>query len=286
MNQLAPKHSICKQCSKEFKQTSKTYVKRYCSRSCSNTGRVCKKTTQSIETRRLKAKEYATRRRRVCKFCGCSVLRRAVCVGCKPYSRQINTLRYFGFNISTIKTAGFVSEVLRIHHYMTEEYMTGKSLNQICNEHAYPQVYALSVFYRRHLKVAIRGSRDAALLSIKRNGRPQPVNPASKYLHGWHTTYTGRKAYYRSSYELDYFKQLDAQQIDYQSEPFSVKYFDSQHDIERTAIPDVFIPSTNTIVEIKSTWTYNKQQMKDRFLAFRAAGYNTKLILNKQEVLV
>ena len=54
---------------------------------------------------------------------------------------------------------------------------------------------------------------------------------------------------------------------------------------ERVAIPDFYLPRTNEIVEIKSTWTYNKQEMNDKFEAYRNLGYIPKLILDRKEVL-
>lgn len=52
----------------------------------------------------------------------------------------------------------------------------------------------------------------------------------------------------------------------------------------RVAIPDFYIPSTNTIVEIKSTYTLDVQNMKDKVKKYKELGYDFKLILNHQEV--
>ena len=46
----------------------------------------------------------------------------------------------------------------------------------------------------------------------------------------------------------------------------------------RVAIPDFYIPSLNMIVEIKSCWTYDEQNMKDRVKAYKKLGYNFKLV--------
>ena len=87
----------------------------------------------------------------------------------------------------------------------------------------------------------------------------------------------------RSSYELDYAKQLDEQQIDYEVEFKHIKYWDSQKEEYRCAIPDFYLPETNTIVEIKSDYTLDIQNMKDKFKAYKELGYNTKLICEHKE---
>ena len=62
-----------------------------------------------------------------------------------------------------------------------------------------------------------------------------------------------------------------------------IKYWDSQRNEYRCAIPDFYIPSTNTIVEIKSSWTLDEQNMKDKIKVYKELGYNTKLICDYKE---
>ena len=42
--------------------------------------------------------------------------------------------------------------------------------------------------------------------------------------------------------------------------------------------PDFYIPKYNQIIEIKGYWTYNRQNMLDKFLSYKNNGYNYKLI--------
>ena len=103
---------------------------------------------------------------------------------------------------------------------------------------------------------------------------------------GYHITWNNKEVYLRSSYELDYAKELDKQQIDYEVECFHIKYWDSQLHKYRCAIPDFYIPSTNTIVEIKSFWTYDKQNMIDKKKSYIENGYNFQLYLeHKLEII-
>ena len=60
-------------------------------------------------------------------------------------------------------------------------------------------------------------------------------------------------------------------------------YYDSINKENKIAIPDFYIPSTNTIVEIKSNYTLNVQNMLDKKLAYENAGYKFKLILEHKE---
>ena len=102
---------------------------------------------------------------------------------------------------------------------------------------------------------------------------------------GHHTTWEGLDIYYRSSYELEYAQYLDRCKVPYRVENLRIRYFDTQKSKERVAIPDFYLPRTNEIVEIKSTWTYNKQEMNDKFEAYRNLGYIPKLILDRKDVL-
>lgn len=105
-----------------------------------------------------------------------------------------------------------------------------------------------------------------------------------QYKHGWHETWEGKKAYYRSSYELEFAQELDKQRIPYEMESQKIRYFDTEKKVERTAIPDFYLPETNELVEIKSIHTYGEQNMKDRFKAYREHGFKPKLYLERKEL--
>ena len=46
-----------------------------------------------------------------------------------------------------------------------------------------------------------------------------------------------------------------------------------------------YVPSLNMIVEIKSSYTLDLQNIKDKFKAYRKLGFETKLIVDKKEFL-
>jgi hypothetical protein len=88
----------------------------------------------------------------------------------------------------------------------------------------------------------------------------------------------------RSSYESDYASYLDKNKIVYEVESLRINYYDSQERKERIAIPDFYLPESNTIVEIKSSWTLDVINMIDKVKAYKENGYNFKLILEHKEV--
>ncbi len=100
----------------------------------------------------------------------------------------------------------------------------------------------------------------------------------------WHTTWTGENVFLRSSYETDYANYLDENQISYSVEELRIEYYDSQQDKTRVAIPDFYLTSTNEIVEIKSDYTLDIQEMLDKFKAYKDSGYIPKLVLEGKEV--
>ena len=105
-----------------------------------------------------------------------------------------------------------------------------------------------------------------------------------KFHKEWHKTWDGKEFYLRSSYESEYANYLDNNHIKYEVENLRIKYFDTSSNEYRCAIPDFYLCETNTIVEIKSSWTLDIQEMKDKVKAYKELGYNFKLILNHSEV--
>ena len=75
---------------------------------------------------------------------------------------------------------------------------------------------------------------------------------------------------------------LDKQHIDYEVESLRIEYYDNTKKCYRIAIPDSYIPSTNTIVEIKSNYTLDIENMKDKKKSYEQLGYNFKLIVDNK----
>jgi len=99
------------------------------------------------------------------------------------------------------------------------------------------------------------------------------------YKSGHHITWDNRNVHYRSSYELDHYKKMDQEKIYYVVEKLRLPYYDTQKKKERIAIPDIYIPKDNMLIEIKSKWTMDEINWEDRLKVYKRAGYKVKLII-------
>lgn len=194
-----------------------------------------------------------------------------------------NLIKYFGFNQNKLKTIDVEKEYERIaavlyHLYHDEQ----KSYSDIAKIFNYPGNAGNLTKVFQKLDIPTRSFSEAGLLAVYNGKHKIYTNP--KYKHGWHTTWNGKEVYLRSSYEFNYALELDNKQINYEVESLKIKYFDTQKNQLRCAIPDFYLPDTNEIIEIKSIWTLDKQNMIDRFIAFKELGYNCKCICDGEEI--
>lgn len=125
-------------------------------------------------------------------------------------------------------------------------------------------------------------SQTFAIINNRSNNIPNGEKFTAK--QGWHITWDNHKVYLRSSYELEFAKMLDEQKIHYEVECLRIKYFDTQKSGYRIAVPDFYIPSTNTIIEVKSHYWYDEINISDRYKEFKALGFNFELFLDKKLV--
>lgn len=96
-------------------------------------------------------------------------------------------------------------------------------------------------------------------------------------------SWEGKTYFLRSSFETEYANYLDRNHIKYDVEKIRIKYFDTQLNKERIAIPDFYLPEYNTLVEIKSSYTIDVQNLKDKFKSYEKLGYKVKLIYDHKE---
>lgn len=203
---------------------------------------------------------------------------------CKTHNiQQINNLiKYFGFDKTKLGTLEVENEFNKIKETFEYLYIDQKmSMVEIGNMFNYKHTNNLSKIFK-YMNIN-RRTRAQIQFNAYLTGR-HDVYTRPKYCQEWHTTWNGKDVFLRSSYEIDYAKELDNQQIDYDVECLRIKYWDSQQQKYRCAIPDFYIPSQNLIVEIKSIWTLDIYNMKDKFKAFQELGYNTKLICDKIDI--
>lgn len=100
----------------------------------------------------------------------------------------------------------------------------------------------------------------------------------------YHTSWFGEIFYLRSSYEEEYAKILDSQKIKYFVEHIRIKYFDKDQNKYRVAVPDFFLPFTNTLVEVKADYWLDIDNMIKKKEAYLALGYKLDLYLDHKLV--
>lgn len=242
-------------------------------------------TSNSKVVKKLKIQKYE--RYIKCPICGRQHLIYTFCENnfCKHHNHQQfrSLIKYFGFDKSKLGTFEVENEFNRIKDILYNLYwIDGKSSTEICKIYNYPNIGNLTAKVFKYLEIPSKNCKYA----IKENyftGRETPSS-SNNFKQQWHTTWNNKEVFLRSSYELDYAKELDEQHIDYEVEFKHIKYWDSQKQEYRCAIPDFYIPSQNLIVEIKSSYTLNKQNMIDKKNTYLDLGYKFKLICDYKEL--
>lgn len=300
---------ICENCGKEHDGSygSGRFCSKFCANSfsrknidksktklvkCIDCGNLFETKSTSLQRRCPKCKDIYIRSHYVrrCPICGQEHYKYDKCNNefCKRHSYQQfkSLIKYFAFNKDKYGTLEVENEFNRIRNIIYDLYWKKhKSSAQICKIYNYPSVSNLTNKIFNYLEIPHKDCKYA----VKENYIENRLNVGQEsenyqYKHGWHTTWNNKKVYLRSSYEFDYAKHLDDHQIDYQVESLHIEYFDSQKQESRCAIPDFYIPSKNLIVEIKSNYTLDKQNMIDKKKAYIEQGYDFKLICDHKEI--
>ena len=225
-----------------------------------------------------------------CKFCGKEfdpIQSKSKSYCCRKHlvicSYKLKTLiKYFGFDESLIGTIHAIEEYERIRQMLYNlywvEHKSSREIAEMFNYNSHIENITNKVFKMLDIP------KKTVSQAVKENYLHGQIPSTSNiYVHGYHTTWNNKKVFLRSSYEFEYAKILDEQNIDYDVESLRIEYYDSINKENKIAIPDFYIPSTNTIVEIKSNYTLNVQNMLDKKLAYENAGYKFKLILEHKE---
>jgi hypothetical protein len=211
-----------------------------------------------------------------CKHCG-SQSKKIICVDCKPFIQNIILFKKLNLYVEHKKLSEINKDCLSLLNY--EYFDQGHSKLVIMKKYKL-QSNTIYDFFKKN-NVTLRSLSEAVTNGIINGNVLIPTN--FSYHKGYHLTWNNKKVYYRSSYELNYCKQLDEIKIDYDMESLRIKYFDTQVNKKRIAVPDFYLIDENMIVEIKSTYTLNIQNMKDKFKAYESLGYKTKLIVENAE---
>lgn len=296
----------CGKCNQDF--TPSKGLVNYCSLSCRNvreqTEEVNKRRSEKLKNRKLseehikkisgsnngswrggvslkknkKIKNYTPNRptnKCLCNFCESEIpKKKSCCENCKPFIQNIKLFK----KLKTYKENVRLDELNKIAlEKLYEEYFVNKKSKLVLMKEYGLMSNTIYNFFKKN-GVTLRNLSESVLLSHEESRTF--VKSDVRYKQGYHTTWDDKQVFYRSSYELEYAKKLDEQKISYEMESLRIRYFDTQKNKERIAIPDFYIPSTNTIIEIKSDYTLDEQNMLDRVREFK----NFKLILENKEM--
>ena len=285
---------LCLYCGKVISY-EKHNCSKFCSKSCAakfnNKSRIesgwkpseeqCKKTSNTLK-QYYSTHKHSTHKHKLtiikhCKWCGAI---KGQCKRpdiCKHHQMIKSMIKYFGFDNATIGTEKLYEEFEKCRNLLIEEYWDNNlSLSKIADKYSYPDAGTLGQFFK-NLQIVTRNRIDAI---IKAN------IVSNRYHCGYHIDWQNNKWFFRSSYEEKQMIEYDSQKINYQVESLRILYYDDVLCRQRVAIPDFYLPDTNEIIEIKSSYTYNEQNMKNKFKAYIKHGYNPKLILNFKETKV
>lgn len=283
--QISSIKTNCTQCGKEItiqrhiyeKSTSKHF---FCSHSCSASFTNTKRNIANrhkTKTSNAKEEKYVQRQ---CKICGQNKCEFPEI--CKSKFFHITTnLEKIGFDVNSIGSKDVYQEYYRIQKQIFDLYHIEQlSMLDIQKIYEIKSERTLELLFK-FLNIETRSFSDAQVLVIL-NGKSEIPNNYN-FKCGWHISWENKQFFYRSSYELDYMKELDRKNISYESEIFRIPYFNKFKNNWNIAIPDIYLPDTKTIVEIKSEYTYNKQEMIDKSDEYKRLGFNFKLILDHIE---
>jgi hypothetical protein len=291
---------ICEYCHKEHKMTYASG--RFCCKECArgfstNNNKEKRKEINEKISKKTKGITYISlnvnnknkrikvnlieKPKKICKSCGeiiNSNNKKKYCDECNnfiKYEKLFEKLKIYDNNIKLANHKAL--EILK------DEYFINKLSSCDLQKKYKIQLNTLHFYFKKN-GINLRNNHEANILCYE-NGKLSP-RTLNCYKHGWHKTWDNKNVYLRSSYEFDYAKELDAYKIPYEVENKRIRYFDTIKQKERIAIVDFYLPNSNMLVEIKSSYTLNLQNMKDKFKQYKKEGYNTKLISNHLEIKI
>ena len=250
---------LCKRCGSPIE-----YDKRngnFCSRSCAvSYGNLHRKPMSEKTKKRISngmSAYYAPiKKTKYCKICGAVKGQCKDSNVCKKF-QLIKNLEKFGFDKSVIGTEKVINEFYRVKNLIKNFYELNSSNNDaLIKCFNYHSGSANFMKILKSLEIESKTHSDACIEAWL-SGRLREYETNNQYHSTWHTTWDNKEVYLRSSYELEYAQELDNKQIQYEVESLRIKYFDTKENTYRCAIPDFYLPDTNTIIEIKSFFILN-----------------------------
>lgn len=268
----------CENCQNEHERTYGSG--RFCSAKCARGFSTKEKRSLINEKVSLKLKKDPIKK--LCNSCDILIFKgknSKYCEECKTYNRYRSFYKKLGIDGNTNLKELNNKALNKIKDLY---FKNKKSLIIIRNEYKI-QFNTIFNFFRLN-GIKLRDNSESGVIAYEKNR----LNPSSNkiYNSNYHFSWNGKYVYLRSSYELHYAMILDKEKIDYEVEFLRIKYFDTIDKKERIAIPDFYLPESNTLVEIKSSYTLNEINMKDKIKSYIENGFNFKLYVDKKEFLL
>ena len=277
---------FCEWCNKELNNKQYKFCSHSCCASYSTPNRIVSEETKNKIRNTLLSK---TKEKKV-KIIFCKICCQKVCNNnevCDHTKNWFNNLIPFSFNFNVIGTIDIYKEYYRIKDLLLKEYFDNKlSPKDISVKYNYDRNSENILHILKSFGISTRNLSEGginACLCGKSNTCIDNKNTKYQYKHGWHMTWDNKQIYYRSSYELKFAKILDEEKIMYETEYFRIKYWDSQKYKYRVAIPDFYLPSDNKIIEVKSEYTFDKQNILDKFNEYLKLGFSVSLLYEHKE---
>jgi hypothetical protein len=98
----------------------------------------------------------------------------------------------------------------------------------------------------------------------------------------YYSAIMGKSVVLRSKWEKTVAEFLDKSSLAWQYEPFGIRYWSSSAGKFATTFPDFFIPSINTIIEVKGNGELKSVKTKDKIEGIKNAGYRVMLFGRKE----
>lgn len=140
-----------------------------------------------------------------------------------------------------------------------------KSIKEIMKEFNIPSERSISIIFNR-FGIKPRSLLEAAKISAEKAELNIIPSNSGGYQHTNGSIKIGDKVfYYRSSYELEMLKFLQNQNINFELNIQKIFYKDSKANKLRYGFPDFYLPDYQLFIEMKNTYNYDEQNLKDRY---------------------
>lgn len=194
----------------------------------------------------------------------------------KLYKLKSPNLLKLGFNFNSKTPEHEYSKIQSLLY--TEYHIKCESMLTIMKQFNIPSSKTMDTLFTL-FDIESRSFSEATLNAIIHN-RNNFHDQVYNFLTTYHTSWFGEIFYIRSSYELKLAKILDNKKIKYYIESLRIKYYDNKLKKYRVAIPDFYLPYSNTIIEVKSTYWLDQLNMEDKKQCYINLGYNFLLYLD------